>query len=97
MGVELVDLPTVMRESDYVCINTLLNEETKGLIGAKELALMKPTAFFIPMGQSRRPAVRDLHHGADLGGSVAGAGDGGVSAPAAENGGYGHVQPSPPR
>jgi phosphoglycerate dehydrogenase-like enzyme len=55
MGVELVDLPTVMRESDYVCINTLLNEETKGLIGAKELAMMKPTAFFI--NTARGPIV----------------------------------------
>jgi phosphoglycerate dehydrogenase-like enzyme len=55
MGVELVDLPTVMRESDYDCINPLLNEETKGLIGAKELAMMKPTAFFI--NTARGPIV----------------------------------------
>ncbi len=47
LGVELVDLDTVMRESDFVAVNTFLNEQTRGLVGAKELALMKPTAFII--------------------------------------------------
>ena len=47
LGVELVDLETLMRESDFVTVNTLLNEQTRGLVGAKELALMKPTAFII--------------------------------------------------
>ena len=32
MGVELVDLPTLMRESDFVTINVPLNEHTEGLI-----------------------------------------------------------------
>ena len=55
LGVELVDLSTVMRESDFVTIHTPLNPETKGLIGAEEIALMKPTAFLI--NTARGPVV----------------------------------------
>lgn len=54
-GVELVDLPAVMRESDFVAINTFLSEQTRGLIGAQELALMKPSAYLI--NTSRGPIV----------------------------------------
>jgi len=47
LGVELVDLNTVMSESDFVTINCPLTPETYHLIGAREIALMKPTAYFI--------------------------------------------------
>jgi phosphoglycerate dehydrogenase-like enzyme len=47
LGVELVDLDTVMRESDFVTINCPLTPQTSHLIGAREIALMKPTAYFI--------------------------------------------------
>jgi len=47
LGVEMVDLPTLFRESDFLTINCLLNDETRGLIGADLLKLMKPTAYFI--------------------------------------------------
>jgi len=47
LGVELVDLDTLLRESDFVMINCLLNKETRHLIGRRELALMKPTAFLV--------------------------------------------------
>lgn len=47
LGVELVDLDTVMRESDFVTINCPLTPQTRHLIGAREIALMKPTAYFI--------------------------------------------------
>lgn len=55
LGVELVDLDTVMRESDFVSVNALLNEQTKGLIGERELRLMKPSAYFI--NTARGPIV----------------------------------------
>ena len=55
IGVELVDLATVMRESDFITVHTPLNPETKGLIGAKEIAMMKPTAFLI--NTARGPVV----------------------------------------
>jgi D-3-phosphoglycerate dehydrogenase len=46
-GVRLTDLPTLLRESDFVCVNCPLTPETRHLLGAKELALMKPSAFLI--------------------------------------------------
>ncbi len=47
LGVEMVDMETVFRESDFVTVNTLLNTQTRGLVGAAQFALMKPTAYFI--------------------------------------------------
>lgn len=55
LGVELVDLDTVMRESDFVTVNAFLNAETTGLIGERELRLMKPSAYFI--NTARGPIV----------------------------------------
>ena len=54
-GIELVDLDTVLRESDFVTINTLLIPETTGLIGERQLRAMKPTAFLINL--ARGPIV----------------------------------------
>lgn len=47
LGVRLVDLDTVMRESDIVTINCPLTEGTYRLIGAQQLALMKQGAYLI--------------------------------------------------
>ena len=47
LGVKLVDLDTLFRESDFVTVNCYLSEETRHLVGAKQFALMKPTAYFI--------------------------------------------------
>ncbi|MBM3139715.1 MAG: C-terminal binding protein [Chloroflexi bacterium] len=46
-GVRLTSLEEVMRTSDYVSVHTPLNVETRGLIGAAQLALMKPTAYLV--------------------------------------------------
>jgi D-3-phosphoglycerate dehydrogenase len=46
-GAEKVDLDTLLREADYVSINCPLIASTKGMIGAREFGLMKPTAYFI--------------------------------------------------
>lgn len=51
----LVDLPTVMKKSDVITIHVPLNEETRHMIGEKELQMMKPTAIFI--NASRGPVV----------------------------------------
>lgn len=56
LGVELVDMDTVFRESDFVTVNTLLNAQTRGLIGARHFALMKPTAYFV--NTARGPIVQ---------------------------------------
>lgn len=55
LGVELLPLDDVFRRSDFVCINTPLSEETRGLVNAEKLALMKPTAYLI--NTSRGPIV----------------------------------------
>jgi len=55
LRVRLADKETVFRESDFVCVNTPLTPETRGFIGARELSLMKPTAYFI--NTARGPIV----------------------------------------
>ena len=55
LRVRLTDKETVFRESDFVCMNTPLTPETRGFIGAREFALMKPTAYFI--NTARGPIV----------------------------------------
>ena len=47
LGVEPVDLSTLLRESDFVTLNASLNPETEGMIGEAELRSMKPTAALI--------------------------------------------------
>ena len=44
---EPVELPSLMRQADYVSVHAPLSAETKGLISEKEIALMKPTAYLI--------------------------------------------------
>ena len=41
------DLHAMLAESDFVSIHAVLNDETRHLIGARELAAMKPSAFLI--------------------------------------------------
>ena len=43
----LVDLDTVLRESDVITLHTPLTEQTRNMIGAAELARMKPNAILI--------------------------------------------------
>ena len=45
--VPLVDLDALYEESDAVTLHLPLTEETRGLVGARELAAMRPTAFLI--------------------------------------------------
>lgn len=72
-GVEFVDLETLLRRSDVVSLHCPLTPETEGLVNAKRLALMKPTAFLI--NTSRGPVVneRDLAEALNTG-RIAGAG-----------------------
>ena len=55
LGVTLVDLDTVFRDGDFVSISCPLTPETRHLVNAERLALMKPTAFLI--NTSRGPVV----------------------------------------
>ena len=46
-GAEKVELDTLLSRADFVSINCPLTEETRGMIGARQFALMRPTAHFI--------------------------------------------------
>ena len=52
---ELVDLETLMSIADFVCVCCPLTEDTQGLINAKYLNMMKPTAYLI--NTARGPIV----------------------------------------
>lgn len=62
-----VDLETVLRESDVVCVHAPLDVDTKALIGSEALSRMKKGSYLINAGRGaivdetalgRRPAVR---------------------------------------
>jgi D-3-phosphoglycerate dehydrogenase len=55
LGVERVSLEALAERSDYVSVHTLLNAETRHLIGEKFFARTKPTALLI--NTSRGPVV----------------------------------------
>jgi len=46
-GAKRVSLTELLQEADFVTLHVPLIEETRGLIGKKELDLMKPTAYLI--------------------------------------------------
>jgi len=54
-GLTYVPLDQLLRESDFVSIHSPLNKETRHQIGARELGLMKKTAFLI--NTARGPIV----------------------------------------
>ncbi len=55
LGFELVPLDTLLETSDVVSLHLRLSEETRGFLGAPQLARMKPGAIFI--NTARGPIV----------------------------------------
>ena len=55
LGIELVGLDEVFRQSDFLSVSCPLNAETRHIVNADRLALMKPTAFLI--NTARGPVV----------------------------------------
>jgi D-3-phosphoglycerate dehydrogenase len=55
-GITLLDLPGLLKQSDYVLLHTALTKETRHMIGKKELKTMKPSAYLI---NTARGAVVD--------------------------------------
>src|SRR5690606_4530184 len=47
VGAEEVDFDTLLQQSDYVSIHTPLNDETRHMIDARALSLMKDTAILV--------------------------------------------------
>jgi glycerate dehydrogenase len=72
-GVEFVDTETLFRRADVVSLHCPLTPETKNLVSAERLALMKPTAFLL--NTSRGPLLDEAAVAAALNsGRIAGAG-----------------------
>ena len=72
-GARVVPLEQLLRESDYVVVACLLNDQTRHLINAANLAVMKPSAYLINV--ARGPIVDETALIAALqAGRIAGAG-----------------------
>ena len=55
LGARLVDRDTLFRQSDIISLHLVLSERTQGIVGATELALMRPDAILV--NTSRGPLV----------------------------------------
>jgi len=55
LGIEYVSKEELFRQSDFLSIHLVLSARTRGLVTARDLSLMKPTAFLI--NTSRGPIV----------------------------------------
>jgi len=56
-GAKLVSKEELFRQSDFLSIHLVLSDRSRGLVSAKDLALMKPTAFLI--NTSRGPIINE--------------------------------------
>jgi glycerate dehydrogenase len=72
-GPEAADLDTLLRESDVVTLHCPLTPETRELIDARRLSLMKPTAFLVNTARGALVNEADLAAALDAG-RIAGAG-----------------------
>ena len=72
-GARMVDMPSLLRASDFVTLHSPLTPETMNLIGRAELEMMKPEAFLI--NAARGPLIDEAAlHDALASGAIAGAG-----------------------
>jgi D-3-phosphoglycerate dehydrogenase len=55
VGVGYVAKDDLFRQSDFISIHVVLSQRSRGLVGAKEIGLMKPTAYLI--NTSRGPII----------------------------------------
>jgi phosphoglycerate dehydrogenase-like enzyme len=58
VGVRLVSKDELFSQADVLTVHLVLSDRTRSLIGARELSLMKPTAYL--MNTSRGPIVDEL-------------------------------------
>ena len=56
-GAKRVELDELLKESDFVSLHVPLNDQTRGLINAEKLALMKKTAYLI--SNARGPVIEE--------------------------------------
>lgn len=72
-GVRYCSFPKLLRESDVVSLHVALNQETRGMIGPRELAMMKREGVLINFARGpivqKEPLIRALNKG-KLGGAL---------------------------
>ncbi len=56
-GVDYASKEDLLRRADFISIHVILSQRTRGLIGANELGLLKPTAYLI--NTSRGPIIEE--------------------------------------
>ena len=61
LGVEMVDLHTLLKEADIVSLHARVTEGTTGMIGEKELRMMKPSACLVNSGRGPLMDYKALH------------------------------------
>jgi phosphoglycerate dehydrogenase-like enzyme len=72
-GVRLVPLDELLATSDFVSLHSRLTPESRGMIGAEQLALMKPTAFFVNVARGElvdEPALVEALRGRRIAGAA---------------------------
>ncbi|MEE9202122.1 MAG: phosphoglycerate dehydrogenase [Dehalococcoidia bacterium] len=72
LGVQLVSLDELLRTSDFISLHVPLTDSTRGLIGAKELAKVKPTVRIINTARGGLLDEKALYQALEAG-TVAGA------------------------
>ncbi|HSH47163.1 MAG TPA: D-glycerate dehydrogenase [Halomonas sp.] len=60
LGAERREMGALLEEADIICVTVPLNAETEHLIGAREFALMKPSAIFVNIARGRVVSEADL-------------------------------------
>ncbi len=71
-GVEYVTKEELFKQSDFISIHVVLSQRSRGLVGAPEIALMKPTAYLINTSRgpiSDEPAMLAARRDKKIGGA----------------------------
>jgi len=73
LGIEWVDKEALFREADYITVHTPLNHETRHIVDAQALGLMKPTAWLVNTsrgGMVDIQALREALENGKIGGAA---------------------------
>lgn len=74
LDVELTDLDTLMKRSDFISLHALLNDETRGMINRERIAQMKDGAFLVNLARGGIIENLDVLYEALKSGKLAGVG-----------------------
>jgi D-3-phosphoglycerate dehydrogenase len=85
IGVQLVDLETLLKTSDFVTVHVPMTAETKALIGASQIKLMKPTAMIVNCARGGIVDEQALYDALENGALAAAAADVFTEEPAQNN------------